>query len=78
MQKLVAETPNHLLTDLAGNAVSLPVTLALVMSTISALDWRPQNDAPEDSDVVAALEAFNTLASGRAKETNNAQQKLEV
>ena len=65
---LVRETPNHLLNDLAGNAVSMPVLLALVMSTVSAVDWRRAtiHDAPQDSDVEVALEAFNMMLAAPA------------
>ena len=76
---LVSETPNHLLTDLAGSAVSMPVLLALVMSTISAVDWRRAtiNDAPQDSDVEAALEAFNMMSAAPAN-VEPQRKKLKV
>ena len=56
---------NKFLQDLAGNGVALPVMLALVMSTLSALTFTKDNgvpnlDAVEDPDV---QEAFQLLAS---------------
>ena len=62
---LVNAHHQHFLMDLAGNAVSLPVLLALMMSTISAVSWRHTtlNDVSHDSDIAVALAAFDVLPS---------------
>ena len=56
---------DRLLGDLAGNAVSLPVQLALVLSTICALPWRTAlTDMPSPStndDVEAALQLLSNI-----------------
>ena len=52
------------LTDLSGNMVSLPVLLALIQSTLTAVPWQAIADAPEvadDSDVEAALSFFDSV-----------------
>ena len=36
---LAAKTPQKLLQDIAGNMVTNPVLLLLLMSTVSCLDW---------------------------------------
>ena len=56
---------NRLQQDLAGNAVPLPVQLAVIMSSIHALSWREPAEvqAPTSSrnDVDAALALLGTL-----------------
>ena len=43
---LVAATSNNQLATLAGNAVSLPVLLTLMMAAVAAVDWRPALPPP--------------------------------
>ena len=73
----VANTSNNQLATLAGNAVSVPVLLALMMAAVAAVDWRPglppprpgpaaggDDDADADAtdEETAAQEALNALA----------------
>ena len=60
---LVERTSNHVMADLAGNMVAVPVLLALLMSAVACVHWREEQNTPEDepSDLEAALAAFNTL-----------------
>ena len=58
-----------LLTDLSGNMVSLPVLLALIQSTLTAVPWQAIADAPEvadDSDVEMALSFFESVVEAHA------------
>ena len=55
-----------LMTDLSGNMVSLPVLLALIQSTLTAVPWQAVADAPEvadDNDVEAALSFFDATVA---------------
>ena len=70
---LVDETPQHVLAELAGNAVSVPVLLALLMSVVVAVDWRPvrpgsgsgdggeSESGDEEADAAAAADAEQAL-----------------
>ena len=51
---LVAATSNHQLAILAGNAVSVPVLLALMMASVAAVDWRPALPPPSPGPGPAA------------------------
>lgn len=67
---LTAEFTEGFMQDLAGNMMTLPVLLAMVVSTIAALPWKDTGSSklpPPSSaaDVSAALDAFLSLgASG--------------
>ena len=56
---------DHLLQDLAGNAVSLPAQLALMLSTFCAVPWRtPCTGMPSlstNEDVDDALELLSNV-----------------
>ena len=56
---------DRLLGDLAGNAVSLPVQLAMVLSTFHAVPWRiARTDMPSPStnaDVDDALQLLSNI-----------------
>ena len=60
---LVERTSNHVMADLAGNMVAVPVLLALMMAAVACVHWREEQNTPEDepSDLEAAWFAFNTL-----------------
>lgn len=67
MQPLLDRTGEALLQDLAGNAMALPVLLAILMSTFASVSWRTgasAADAPASSaeEVAAALAMFDRLA----------------
>ena len=47
MANLLDSESESFLTDLAGNMVSTPVLLALLLSTISALSWREECPKPQ-------------------------------
>ena len=36
---LVDRTPNHVMADLAGNMVAVPVLLALLMAAVACVHW---------------------------------------
>lgn len=61
MARTMADLPERFLQDLAGNAVSLPVSLALVMASIHAISWKEEPgtdgrfDTPSSEEVDAAL-----------------------
>ena len=62
---------NKLLQDLAGNGVALPVMLALVMSTLSALTFTKENcladsDSAEDPNVQEALKLLASMTHNAA------------
>ena len=69
----VSKVPDHgivterLMTDFAGNAVALPVLLALVLSTLTAITWTdpaPQvHNASTDDEVADALRIFEDMNS---------------
>ena len=62
LQKLVDATAESVMTDLAGNMVSLPVMLAILMSAIAVLSWRRESDAEAaESDALDA--AFKLVFS---------------
>ena len=53
---------DHLLQDISGNAVSLPVHLAMVLSTFCAVPWRtPRTDMPSPSTNADVDEALQLL-----------------
>ena len=55
---------DRLLGDLAGNAVSLPVLLALVLSTFHAVPWRiARTDMPSPSTNADVDEALQLLSN---------------
>ena len=65
----VAEnTPNHVMADLAGIMVGVPVMMALLMAAAACVDWRAAVDtvggADDDSGINAAALAFMLLACG--------------
>ena len=67
IQPLLDRTSEALLQDLAGNAMALPVLLAILMSTFASVSWRTgasAADAPASSteEVTAALAMFDRLA----------------
>jgi site-specific DNA-cytosine methylase len=68
LQQLVDATPENVMTDLAGNMVSLPVILAMLMSAIAALSWRRESDAaaapslePPSDALDAAFQLLSSL-----------------
>ena len=67
MQPLLDRTSEALLQDLAGNAMALPVLLAILVRTLASVSWRTgasAADAPASSteEVTAALAMFDRLA----------------
>ena len=62
--------PESLMQDLAGNAMAVPVALAVLMASFCAVNWREAaaEDAPAaaQADVDAALAAFEQSMQGRA------------
>ena len=78
MPALVEATSNCILGDLAGNAVSLPVLLALVMSTIAAVDWRDVTISDvQDLDVDTALLAFEVMTASGPADAAPQRKKLK-
>jgi len=58
---MVENTPNHVMADLAGNMVAVPVLLALLMAAVACVDWRGVGDTVGDTDDESDIEAA-TLA----------------
>jgi hypothetical protein len=62
--------PESFMQDLAGNAMAVPVVLAVLMASFCAIHWREATaeDAPAatQADVDAALAAFEQSMQGRA------------
>ena len=55
-----------LMTDLAGNAMALPVLLAIAQSAIASLLFRPSSSAAtaeETADALSALDVLSALGS---------------
>ena len=78
---LVNTTTNHVMADIAGNMVALPVLLALMMSAVACVSWREGPNAPgapEPKDLEDALAAFHALdASGSTGEVP-AQKRVKL
>lgn len=61
---LASKYSEPFMLDLAGNMMTLPVLLALILSTLVALPWKGDEMAPPQSseaDVGAALASLNSL-----------------
>ena len=63
------------LTDLAGNMVSTPVLLALVLSTMSALSWRQEGTPVTTVDCRALAESALALCNSRSTKTKEPKNK---
>lgn len=60
---LLTEFPEALMADLAGNAMSLPIVLALCMSAIAAMPWNAEGaSAPVVSSATELEQAMQMLA----------------
>ena len=75
---LVSSTTNHLMADIAGNMVALPVLLALLMSAVACVSWREDQNAPEPSDLEDALAAFHALDTGGSTGEVPAQKRVKL
>ena len=68
---VVNSTPESLMTNLAGNAMSLPVVLVLLMSLFASVSWASTTavaaSASTEEDENEALAAFSRLASAPKK-----------
>jgi hypothetical protein len=63
------------LTDLAGNMVSTPVLLALLLSTMSALSWRQEGTPVTTVDCRALAESALALCNSRSTKTTEPKNK---
>ena len=75
---LANSTTNHLMADIAGNMVALPVLLALLMSAVACVSWREDQNAPEPSDLEAALAAFHAMDTGGSTGEVPAQKRVKL
>ena len=62
MLETLSETPERLSHDLAGNAVALPVSLALLMATIFSVSWKDTGAAVDGKPVSSREEVQEALA----------------
>ena len=78
---LVNTTTNHLMADIAGNMVALPVLLALMMSAVACVSWREDQNAPgapEPKDLEDALAAFHALDTSGSTGEVPAQKRVKL
>ena len=66
------------LTDLAGNMVSTPVLLALLMSTISSLSWREEESPATTIDCRKLAESSLALCGARKTTERSSKGMLRL
>eukprot|EP00812_Abedinium_dasypus_P016003 NODE_967_length_1289_cov_2.731767.p3 GENE.NODE_967_length_1289_cov_2.731767~~NODE_967_length_1289_cov_2.731767.p3 ORF type:complete len:130 (-),score=13.79 NODE_967_length_1289_cov_2.731767:79-468(-) len=62
MLEKLSEMPERLSQDLAGNAVALPVSLALLMATIFSVSWKDTDEAVDYEPASSCEEVQDALA----------------
>ena len=70
----VGSASDRLMTDLAGNMMALPVLLAIVMSTLASLSWRPNEQIPQQATEDEVMLVLHALQSCRGLQSSSVEQ----